>query len=111
MQSPPRKIYNEINASLGQIRVLRLKAGDVGEEISCTLENLCLDDVPDYEALSYVWGNHEDLVPITFEGQIKMVTRNLRSALIGIRRVYSDRIVWVDALCINQDDLSERSCE
>ena len=37
------------------------------------------------------------------------ITKNLSNALVSLRRPYESRLLWVDALCINQDDVEERS--
>ncbi|KAK2775030.1 ankyrin repeat and sam domain containing protein 6 [Colletotrichum kahawae] len=61
---------------------------------------------PEYEAISYTWGDAFDKIPITLgsdKAQI-MVTRNCHAALQNLRLQTSDRLLWIDALCINQDD-------
>ncbi|KAH0436495.1 ankyrin repeat and sam domain containing protein 6 [Colletotrichum camelliae] len=66
---------------------------------------------PEYEAISYTWGDAFDKLPITLgsdEAQI-MVTQNCHVALQNLRLQASDRLLWIDALCINQDDDSERT--
>ncbi|KAL5329485.1 hypothetical protein ACEPPN_002999 [Leptodophora sp. 'Broadleaf-Isolate-01'] len=68
----------------------------------------------DYAALSYVWGDAYDTVPIKMNGQEVHVQRNLEAAL----RILSSRAefhgqyrLWVDALCINQNDAVEKSTQ
>jgi hypothetical protein len=39
------------------------------------------------------------------------VTRNLFSALLALKQPTSSRVLWVDALCINQPDLNERTAQ
>ncbi|KAF7187702.1 Heterokaryon incompatibility protein 6, OR allele [Pseudocercospora fuligena] len=64
-----------------------------------------------YIALSYCWGNKDDLRQITMNGCTFDVTANLWQALSTIQQHHrSDiRYYWVDAICINQDDLEERN--
>lgn len=62
-----------------------------------------------YEALSYAWGDQSDLVEIVCNGTSLKVTRNLHDALLAIRFQDEPRTVWVDALCINQNDIRERN--
>ena len=76
-----------------------------------------------YHALSYVWGDPEDVLPIVCDGELKWVTRNLYEALqrlwVWTYRESTDptlqqaigfgRPLWIDALCINQDDPAEKS--
>ncbi|PSN63102.1 HET-domain-containing protein [Corynespora cassiicola Philippines] len=69
---------------------------------------------PRYEALSYAWGDPlppaavyviaENSLP---KSHIK-VRSNLEEALRHLRREHQPRILWIDAICINQDDISER---
>ena len=61
-----------------------------------------------YEALSYVWGDPEDTVSILCSGCEVKVTRNLGTALKYLRNTKGVRQLWVDAICINQQDLTEK---
>jgi hypothetical protein len=79
-----------------------------------------LEDALSYEALSYVWGS-EDNPSFVSVRNIKQstqprswqlpVTRNLGEALRYLRKEDEARILWVDAVCINQQDLGERSAQ
>jgi Heterokaryon incompatibility protein (HET) len=66
---------------------------------------------PAYDAISYVWGNPKHNVTITCDGRPFEVTFNLYWALVRIRSVSHPKILWADAICINQSDLQERSSE
>jgi len=68
-----------------------------------------LDENPEYEALSYTWGNATSQSKMRMNGKIVSVTQNLANALSDIRSSDSSRILWVDALCIDQNDLKERN--
>ncbi|KAF7887914.1 uncharacterized protein EAF01_011068 [Botrytis porri] len=64
-----------------------------------------------YVALSYVWGSPADKMTILVNGIEMQVTQNLHTALISLRKstwVRRRVNLWIDALCINQDDLDER---
>lgn len=96
------------------IRVIKLlPAPNHEDEIQCRLVHTtitnCTFDIGNYIALSYVWGNAEDTVPIIVENQPLLVTANLDSALRHIRE--SKRVVniWADAISINQTDDEEKS--
>lgn len=69
----------------------------------------------DYVALSYVWGNSNSAKDITVNGNSLSVTENLYDALIDLRdsiEISQRHLhVWIDAICINQQDLYERACE
>jgi hypothetical protein len=109
------------------------------ETIHCSIKTLSLDEKPEYDALSYTWGN--PILVYQNEGQAKegakifdksreivcngmplTVTVNLHDALIAIRRVPLDGFkgisgrpraenIWIDAICINQNDTAERNAQ
>jgi hypothetical protein len=64
-----------------------------------------------YVALSYVWGSREDMRKIIVNGEPVKVTKNLHEALVAVRIPSASRSLWVDAICINQEDTEERSSQ
>lgn len=70
-----------------------------------------LGSCPEYEALSYCWGDDTNKLPILVDNKTLHVTKNLRSALRHLRHSSRPRLLWVDAVCINQDDLDERGMQ
>ncbi|KAG7005404.1 hypothetical protein G7Y79_00020g049320 [Physcia stellaris] len=102
-------MYDKLSQEAREIRILFLLSGDVDEDISCKLVTVSLDNLPDYEALSYTWGDPTVKVPIRVNENILQVTANLDNALRHLRRRDEKRALWVDAICINQDDLEEKS--
>jgi hypothetical protein len=65
----------------------------------------------DYAALSYVWGDPTPTQQIVVNGKTTLVGRNLEVALRALSKqpVFQDGLkLWVDAICINQDDCQER---
>ena len=89
-------------------RVLRLQPGSFSDPIRCILSVHCLRVVPDYEALSYTWGDnigHD----IECNDKSLFITENLCSALRRLRRETTVRLLWIDAVCINQSDVAERN--
>lgn len=73
---------------------------------------MLLDGNCTYEALSYVWGSSANPVPLLVgpsrENTIS-VTQNLATALQHLRDANESRTLWVDAICIDQSNLAERS--
>jgi hypothetical protein len=59
--------------------------------------------------LSYVWGDIRDSANITFDGRTVSVTKSLETALRHLRYPDKSRTLWVDYVCINQEDIQERS--
>lgn len=67
-------------------------------------------DQPKYEALSYVWGSPNASLSIEVNGCQFFVTKNLEAALKQFRPHSSTpRILWIDAICISQSDMNERT--
>jgi ankyrin repeat protein len=62
----------------------------------------------DYAALSYTWGDEEKPYEIIVNGSRLAVTKNLHLALRHLRCQDQDRILWIDAICINQNNHRER---
>ncbi|KAG4422061.1 hypothetical protein IFR04_004802 [Cadophora malorum] len=100
-------IYDPIQPKT-QIRILTLhpRAGD--EAISCSLEVARLDEPPPYEALSYAWGDSKERYPIRCGNGSLEVTDSLLAALRRLRDVSAERVLWIDAICINQQDDMEK---
>jgi hypothetical protein len=102
--------YPTINFLERQIRLLHIQPGASHDMISCTLETVSLEDNPQYEALSYEWGKPDtNSREIKIDQRIIIVRDNLYWALCYLRRKNDLRTFWIDALCINQVDISERS--
>lgn len=103
------QVYPGGPLGLREIRLIRLLPGKWTDPIDCELDKTDYDTA-EYTALSYVWGSTTAQRPIHFAGQTWEITRNLESALRHIRHHYKEGLtLWVDALCINQMDDSERT--
>jgi serine/threonine protein kinase len=105
-------LYPPINLDGPAARLLRLIRGQYMDAIECELFEASIDQsnngIP-YSALSYTWGSTQDLAAITVNGSIVDVTMNLYIALQHLRQEDEDRILWIDAICIDQKNLLERS--
>ncbi|KAH8777523.1 heterokaryon incompatibility protein-domain-containing protein [Diaporthe sp. PMI_573] len=96
--------FEKLERDRQQIWLLHLQPGEFHEPISATLSLAYLGDHPKYEALSYIWGDRKVRFDITVDGETVPVTINLWAALRRLRGLNEDRVLWVDALCINQED-------
>lgn len=93
------------------IRLLRLlPTCKSGSRIECEIfyGNIREVDQAPYEALSYIWGDASQTVDIGLNGCVFPVTVNLEAALRALRKTDESRILWVNAICINQADIKEQ---
>ncbi len=103
-----RRLKTEIN----EIRLLHLQPGGTSDKLTCSLQYASLkDSTLKYEAVSYTWGDPQPAESVELEGIPFVVTPNLGYCLRQIREKDKTRVIWVDALCINQDDDEERSSQ
>lgn len=95
--------YKRLDLSTDAIRLIRILKGRE-DPIECQVFETCLDQVEGvpYEALSYVWGNKKSTDKILVDGYPFTVTENLFEALSNLRQFGRDRLLWIDAICIDQ---------
>ena len=97
------------------IRLLELKpTPDLQATLECSLVHTTLSEcdndlVDHYTALPYVWGDAKKTKTISIEGKELDVTVNLEPALRHLRDPGRRRMVWADALCIDQSNDEEKN--
>lgn len=101
--------YTRLSRDPIEIRLLTILPGSGEQPIEVQLKVARLVAEEEYETLSYVWGKPEDCGSITLDRARFTVTINLQQALSALRSATESRRFWIDAICINQDDLEERS--
>jgi hypothetical protein len=110
-QQHAHKYRYESLRSKQHFRLIRLDPGKGHEPLHCSLIQFDLDICGPYEALSYTWGEEEDQIKVNCDHKYIAITRNLFQALLVFRRRSAPRYLWADAICIDQQDLSERSAQ
>ncbi|KAL2017902.1 hypothetical protein VTK56DRAFT_1558 [Thermocarpiscus australiensis] len=104
----PPYIYQPLTQP-DSIRLLRLQPGTPdSEHVHFTLYAARLDDRPSYEAISYCWGDPTDTRIVFCAHKVLHVTASLYTALKRLRHADRERILWADAVCINQKDNDEK---
>lgn len=107
--------YRRLNYTLGQeIRLVELLPGLPSDDIRCNIVHVNLDDDPEFEAVSYTWATEDgddtlSKTIYTSSDTTMSVTANCMSALRQLRKISNVRRLWVDAVCIDQTNPSERN--
>lgn len=105
---PTAALYEPL-PSQSSIRLITLHPGDFNDPIRCTLEVFELASIPPYEAISYVWGDPTPRNRIRCNGRPYLIGNNVNDVIRNVRLKDEIRVIWIDALCINQANLGERS--
>lgn len=121
LRSMPAQFYKYEPITQNQIRLVRLVCTDTP---TLQLEFMVVDliNLPDkrFTALSYTWSDQIPEVPCLIGNKILLFTPNVEAFL---RQHHFNRALgrssvtnvlswyWIDALCINQADTSERSAQ
>jgi hypothetical protein len=110
-QDAPRLTYQSL-ASSTSFRLLQILSDGGQDVLRCRMfdADLAAQETPQYIALSYTW--HEEILPKTFRpllinGKYLNISMNLWNFLQNYRETTGERIIWIDQICINQDDKDE----
>lgn len=101
--------------------------------LRCTLRAYSPSEIPSYLCLSYVWADlgpmlnrgrdfreaelevphfsYADSAQIVLNGHRYSIGANLHAALLGLRQHLNGKPIWVDAICINQNDKDEKTAQ
>ncbi|KXX80637.1 Heterokaryon incompatibility protein 6, OR allele [Madurella mycetomatis] len=102
--------YTPFDRPNEQIRLLTVHAGLSDSPLQCTLAIVPLKPhPPPYVAISYTWGPPTPTTSITIDGQPMVVRQSCADALRTMRLHRVNIPLWIDAICINQTDLYEKS--
>ena len=106
------------------IRLLCLELHDDTHLLSCKPEGYGFNGdqydcklTPPYFALSYEWGDNETQVESLINGRCSTVSQNLWLFLsvLKSRQTHiefpADIRLWIDAICMNQNDVTERNAQ
>lgn len=104
--------YQPLEHGNATIRLIALDpAADFSSDIHCSIRHVSLKSKPEYESLSYAWGDVSVTETIYVQQYPFKVTANLVSALRHLRLKDVARTLWADAICINQSDPQERGSQ
>ncbi|PTB67231.1 HET-domain-containing protein [Trichoderma citrinoviride] len=107
----PHSLYSSLALKDGDIRLLTIFPDEWTADIRCEINVVSLNDKPQYAALSYVWGGPPQDGTLQINGLRHSIGRSLETALRYYRRAGWSMPLWADAICINQEDIAERSSQ
>ena len=103
-------LHEPLSNSERDVRLLKVEPGSADATIRCTLEHT--QPVPNrYTCLSYEWGPEQPTREILVNGKTCTIRENLWQFLHTARRYGFMDHLWIDAICINQSDLKEKSSQ
>jgi hypothetical protein len=106
-----QKLYANMRLDSESVRLVEIRPGS-SPQIEVDLIMRPLDEVKNaYEALSYTWGSPFPSETIVVNGVQVQINQWLFGALSSLRLPNTKRCLWVDAICINQANIAERSIE
>lgn len=105
---PASKVYKQLDKD-DQIRLLTLSTTLSQGRIQCHLETVDLRSAQ-FVVLSYTWGTSPVTYEILLDGEVFRIRPNLW-AFLDVIRQQEGILLWIDALCINQTDVSERNAQ
>lgn len=104
----PEYEYTELEEN--QIRLLLLYPRHPQESLRCSMFKTTLSSAPPFEAISYCWGTPANRSSkVSVNGHHVLVTPNAVEVLKKNTSYFLPKLVWIDGICIDQDDEFERA--
>ncbi|KAH8661095.1 heterokaryon incompatibility protein-domain-containing protein, partial [Ilyonectria robusta] len=92
-----------------ELRLMHVHPGNETDPVHLSLVTTALDATPDFEFISYCWGNAQDQRQVTCNSTTLSITSSLFTGLVHFRHSDQPRVLWADAVRINQADAAEKS--
>jgi hypothetical protein len=108
----PRDEYQYLRQlEKNEIRLLKLDQWNPKMRVSCTLVYTSLKEHPPYEAISHRWSDSTQRRTILIENKLFKVPPSVFKILEDHSFVHASRFLWIDTICINQEDNAERETQ
>lgn len=108
--TPEQFQYQPLDPNIDCTRFVRIHPAEKDDDpLSCDMVHLPFGERPKFQALSYRWGAENNPETIMINGARFEVGKNLWDGLHYLRSQGDKTLYWIDALCINQEDVMERN--
>ncbi|CAG8962199.1 hypothetical protein HYFRA_00005251 [Hymenoscyphus fraxineus] len=94
-----------------EFRLVKILPKTAEQTVRCEIIHASLIYPPQYAAISYTWGDASDTRKIELNGFPLSIGANLHGALYAVGEKTGDTLVWVDALCIDQQNTNEKTIQ
>ncbi|KAK8085997.1 HET-domain-containing protein [Apiospora phragmitis] len=104
--------YVSLDRSEQVIRLLYItpRKGSAAELHTYQLKHVSLDESPQFETISYCWGDPTPCRTVLIDGKELRLPRSSAAILEQISASSDQaRVIWIDAVCVNQTDITERA--
>lgn len=110
-EQKPSSIYRHLRRNQIRLFVMEPASNGTTEIRGRLIPADMYHPMPRYEALSYAWGSPEKTKSIMCNSKEIRISGNLHAALSRPQKDESKRILWIDAICIDQDDIVEQGLQ
>jgi Heterokaryon incompatibility protein (HET) len=115
-------VYDPLDVEKREIRLLRIHRRIPFCDLTCELVHVPLDEAPSYQAVSYYWGTNVEKGERIILGTKRFgakatayrqfsVTSTVFNVLLRRSSIFASRLIWIDSICINQVDNTEKGSQ
>lgn len=104
--------YSPLEDAAAQIRLLKICSFDnATEKVELRITSHFIIDAPEFVAISYTWGSSSNLSSVLLNDSWIEVRENCHNALLQCRQQNIKQHIWIDSICINQDNVDEKGTQ
>lgn len=104
--------YTPLEDAAAEIRLLKICSFDnATEKVELRITSHFIIDAPEFVAISYTWGSPSNLSSVLLNDSWIEIRENCHRALSQCRQQNIKQHIWIDSICINQDDVDEKGTQ